>query len=54
MEVIHGVRLREQHKEDEARCWRFLEGDRTVVLLGLSVEVDGKLKEWGDIDIVLA
>jgi hypothetical protein len=46
VEVIHGVRLREQHKEDEARCQRFLEGDRTVALLGLSVEVDGKLKEW--------
>ena len=53
VEVMHGVRLCKQHREDEARHYKFWEEDRTAALEGLCVEVDGMLKEWKTLTLFL-
>ena len=46
MEVIHGVRLREQRKADVVRHSQYWEKDRSVALEGLALEVKALLEEW--------
>src|ERR1700733_10307696 len=46
IEVVHGVRLREQRKADMVRRNEFLKKNRAVALEGLSVEITAMLEDW--------
>jgi hypothetical protein len=46
VEVIHGVRLREQRKADVVRHCQYWQMDHSEALEGLALEVKAMLQEW--------
>jgi hypothetical protein len=46
VEVVHGVRLREQQKTDIVRRNEYLQRNRTAALKDLSLQVTAMLEEW--------
>jgi hypothetical protein len=46
VEVMHGVRLREQHEEDAARRDHFMQADRTLALGCITGQVTRIVEDW--------